>query len=286
MPSGTSEGIPRAAEASQGCILLTRSPRTVFLTHPVAPKAPESDYFILHPDASRPPLTKEMTSTTFRQPIPPNQYHPHPSPSQASPPIDIGANRLRTANPHTSITTDTIQDRISGAICRTATTMTGMAGSVQGRWRGRAKGRAGLRDKEIATGMRSEEGGYEREGGVKVRPPTSNDGSDDDVRLDVDYPPMDTSNETNTMPTTPLLRASPIVDMGIMAIRPVSPPDIVTTAHDNDDPRSRSPPHPPPSIDHMTTIGPLPPFLIAGNPMVVFISPHEPAPSLNPTTNA
>ncbi len=51
--------------------------------------------------------------------------------------------------------------------------------------------------------LREEEGGmcneveqYEQEGGVRIRAPTSNGRSNTNATLCVNYPPMDTSNET------------------------------------------------------------------------------------------
>ncbi len=52
---------------------------------------------------------------------------------------------------------------------------------------------------EDNCGMCNEEGGYERECRVKVRPPTSNGNNNSNTPLGVDYPPMDMSNETGTM---------------------------------------------------------------------------------------
>ncbi len=102
--------------------------------------------------------------------------------------------------------------------------------------------------------MRSEEGGYERDGRIKVRPPTSDGHSGSNTRLNIDYHPMDVSNDTKTtairplMPPplspspdtnidpyracqaerTPFLRASPIVDMGGSRLSsPFFLPDVV-----------------------------------------------------------
>ncbi len=64
--------------------------------------------------------------------------------------------------------------------------------------------------------MCNKDGGYEREHGVKVGPPTSNGNNDSNAPLGVDYLPMDTLNET---------------EWEIMNLVFVSLPDTVITAH-------------------------------------------------------
>ncbi len=71
---------------------------------------------------------------------------------------------------------------------------------------------------------------------------------------------------------------------GIMTIRPISSPDIVIP-DDDDDPRSPFLLHPLPSTNRRTTIRPWPPFLIVENPIVMSISPHDPALMLNSIVN-
>ncbi len=184
-------------------------------------------------------------------------HHPYPD-LLSSPHIEISTNCHCTQVPHTTIVCRTSRDSTSATISvqnglhkaklatmtmtKTMMTMTttGVVGLVQEWWRGMAEGRAGLWDKENAAGMHGEERGYEREGGMKVGPPTSNGHSNSRVPLGVNYPPMDTSNDTETtaiwpltplplppppdtnigpyrLPQaqwTPLLHVSPIVDMG------------------------------------------------------------------------
>ncbi|PBK70872.1 hypothetical protein ARMSODRAFT_1017650 [Armillaria solidipes] len=62
---------------------------------------------------------------------------------------------------------------------------------------------------------------------------------------------------------------------GITDIRSIFSPDVVTTTDNNNNSGSPFPPHPAPSIDCTSTIEPLPPFPILGNPMVTVVSPHE-----------
>ncbi len=56
-----------------------------------------------------------------------------------------------------------------------------------------------LREKE--GGMRNGVERYEREGRVRIGAPTSNSCSDTNTALCINYPPMDTSNETKTVVT-------------------------------------------------------------------------------------
>ncbi len=95
-----------------------------------------------------------------------------------------------------------------------------------------------LREEE--GGMHNEVKWYEQEGGVRIGAPMSNGCSNTNATLDVNYPPMDASNETKMVvtraptmlllpplpnfniglyclpqaPNSPNLHASPIFDMG------------------------------------------------------------------------
>ncbi|PBK59611.1 hypothetical protein ARMSODRAFT_1027242 [Armillaria solidipes] len=76
-------------------------------------------------------------------------------------------------------------------------------------------------------------------------------------------------------PISPSIMYPPFSIWGIMDIRSVFSPDVVTTADNNNNSGSPFLWHPAPSIDCTSTIEPLPLFPIPGNPMVTVISPHE-----------
>ncbi len=82
---------------------------------------------------------------------------------------------------------------------------TGMACRVKEWWWSMLESREELWDRQNVVGMRSKERGYKWEGRIKIRPPMSNGHSNGNTCLDIDYSPMDVSNNTKTTAIQPLM---------------------------------------------------------------------------------
>ncbi|KAK0441725.1 uncharacterized protein EV420DRAFT_1485561 [Desarmillaria tabescens] len=142
--------------------------------------------------------------------------------------------------------------------------------------------------------------GMSRRGGIMIVVPTSNDRSDGNASSGVNTTPICTTDDAKTTmmqaPTDPPLPPQPKTNMG--SYHPLqssnnphlhSSPIFDMGEHTSSPPMARPPRilHPARPMHRTTTIGSLPPFSTQGNPMVVSVSPYDPAvPILQPVPSA